>query len=94
MKQESLYRQLADDAFKDAAEEENAQLLAQWKVLGADGWNSRLNPTTPAKKTHWSLGVIEQPPFRLPLWRHGIKSLPWPFFFGQPRYSISLTTSR
>jgi hypothetical protein len=34
MKQESLYRQLADDAFKDAAEEENAQLLAQWKVLG------------------------------------------------------------
>jgi hypothetical protein len=61
MKQESLYRQLADDAFKDAAEEENAQLLAQWKVLGADGWNSRLNPTTPAKKTHWSLGVSATP---------------------------------
>jgi hypothetical protein len=26
---------LADNAFKHAAEEENAQLLAQWKILGA-----------------------------------------------------------
>ena len=29
------YKQLANSAFKNAAEEESAQLMAQWKILGA-----------------------------------------------------------
>jgi hypothetical protein len=34
MNQQQVYRQLANNAFEHAAEEENAQLLAQWKILG------------------------------------------------------------
>jgi hypothetical protein len=33
MNRQQVYRQLANNAFKHA--EENAQLLAQWKILGA-----------------------------------------------------------
>jgi hypothetical protein len=35
MSREQEYRQLANSAFKQAAEEESAQLMAQWKILGA-----------------------------------------------------------
>jgi hypothetical protein len=35
MNRQQVYRQLENNAFKHAAEEENAQLLAQWKILGA-----------------------------------------------------------
>jgi hypothetical protein len=35
MNREQEYRLLADDAFKRAVEEESAQLMAQWKILGA-----------------------------------------------------------
>jgi hypothetical protein len=35
MNRQQVYRQLANNAFKHAAEEENAQLLAQWKILDA-----------------------------------------------------------
>ena len=35
MKREQEYRQLAADVFKRAGEEENAQLIAQWKILGS-----------------------------------------------------------
>jgi hypothetical protein len=35
MNRQQVYSQLANNAFKHAAEEENAQLLAQWKILGA-----------------------------------------------------------
>jgi hypothetical protein len=35
MNREQEYRLLADDAFKRAVEEESAQLVAQWKILGA-----------------------------------------------------------
>jgi hypothetical protein len=35
MGREQEYRQLANSAFKQAAEEESAQLMAQWKILGA-----------------------------------------------------------
>jgi hypothetical protein len=35
MTREQEYRQLANSAFKHAAEEESAQLMAQWKILGA-----------------------------------------------------------
>jgi hypothetical protein len=34
MKRADIYRQLANDAFNRAAEEQGAQLMAQWKVLG------------------------------------------------------------
>jgi uncharacterized protein (DUF1810 family) len=34
MNREQLYRQLANDVFRRAAEEENALLMAQWKILG------------------------------------------------------------
>jgi hypothetical protein len=34
MNRQQVYRQLANNAFEHAAEEENAQLLAQWKILG------------------------------------------------------------
>jgi hypothetical protein len=35
MSREQEYRQLANSAFKQASEEESAQLMAQWKILGA-----------------------------------------------------------
>jgi uncharacterized protein YxeA len=35
MTREQEYRQLANSAFSQAAEEESAQLMAQWKILGA-----------------------------------------------------------
>ena len=35
MSREEEYRQLADDMFRRAANEESAQLEAQWKILGA-----------------------------------------------------------
>ena len=35
MNREQEYRLLADNAFKRAVEEESAQLIAQWKILGA-----------------------------------------------------------
>jgi hypothetical protein len=35
MNRQEVYRQLANNAFKHAAEEENAQLLGQWKILDA-----------------------------------------------------------
>jgi len=35
MARQQEYRQFANDAFKRAAEEESAQLMAQWKILGA-----------------------------------------------------------
>ena len=35
MTREQEYRQLANSAFNQAAEEESAQLMAQWKILGA-----------------------------------------------------------
>ena len=35
MSREQEYRELANSAFKQAAEEESAQLMAQWKILGA-----------------------------------------------------------
>ena len=35
MSREGEYRQLADDMFRRAANEQNAQLEAQWKILGA-----------------------------------------------------------
>ena len=35
MNREQLYRQLANNVFQRAAEEENALLMAQWKILGA-----------------------------------------------------------
>ena len=35
MNRQHIYTQLANNAFEHAAEEENAQLLAQWKILGA-----------------------------------------------------------
>ena len=35
MSREGEYRQLADDMFRRAASEQNAQLEAQWKILGA-----------------------------------------------------------
>ena len=34
MSREGEYRQLADDMFRRAANEESAQLEAQWKILG------------------------------------------------------------
>ena len=34
MSREGEYRQLADDMFRRAANEQNAQLEAQWKILG------------------------------------------------------------
>jgi hypothetical protein len=34
MKREQEYRHLADDVFKRGAEEQNAQLKAQWEILG------------------------------------------------------------
>jgi hypothetical protein len=35
MRREEEYRRLANSAFKHASEEESAQLMAQWKILGA-----------------------------------------------------------
>ena len=35
MNRQHVYRHLANNAFEHAAVEENAQLLAQWKILGA-----------------------------------------------------------
>ena len=35
MNREQEYRQLADDMFRRAANEESAKLVAQWKILGA-----------------------------------------------------------
>jgi hypothetical protein len=35
MNREQAYRQLGDNAFKRAADEESAQLMAQWRILGA-----------------------------------------------------------
>ena len=35
MKREQEYRHLADDVFKRGAEKQNAQLKAQWKILGS-----------------------------------------------------------
>jgi uncharacterized protein YxeA len=35
MRREEEYKYLANSAFKHAAEEESAQLMAQWKILGA-----------------------------------------------------------
>jgi hypothetical protein len=35
MSREDEYRQLANDAFKRAAEKESAQLTTQWKILAA-----------------------------------------------------------
>ena len=35
MNREQEYRLLADNAFKRAVEEESAQLIAQWKIVGA-----------------------------------------------------------
>ena len=35
MNRQHVYRHLANNAFEHASGEENAQLLAQWKILGA-----------------------------------------------------------
>jgi hypothetical protein len=35
MNREQEYRLLADNAFTRAVEEDSAQLMAQWKILGA-----------------------------------------------------------
>ena len=35
MNREQEYRLLADNAFRRAVEEDSAQLMAQWKILGA-----------------------------------------------------------
>jgi hypothetical protein len=35
MTREKEYWQLANSAFKNAAEEESAQIMAQWKILGS-----------------------------------------------------------
>jgi hypothetical protein len=35
MNREQEYRRLADNAFTRAVEEDSAQLMAQWKILGA-----------------------------------------------------------
>ena len=35
MKREDEYRQLANDVLRRASEEHNAQLRAQWEILGA-----------------------------------------------------------
>ena len=35
MNRQHVYRHLANNAFEHAAVEENAQFLAQWKILGA-----------------------------------------------------------
>jgi hypothetical protein len=35
MNRQHVYTHLANNAFEHAAVEENAQLLAQWKILGA-----------------------------------------------------------
>jgi hypothetical protein len=35
MNREQEYRLLADNAFTHAVEEDSAQLMAQWKILGA-----------------------------------------------------------
>ena len=35
MSREEEYRQLANDAFKRAAEEDSVQLTTQWKILAA-----------------------------------------------------------
>lgn len=35
MNREKVYTQLANDVFRRAAEEESAQLIAQWKILGS-----------------------------------------------------------
>jgi len=35
MARQKEYKRLANSAFKHAAEEESAQLMAQWKILGA-----------------------------------------------------------
>jgi hypothetical protein len=60
MNQQQVYRQLA--AFKHAAEEENAQLLAQWKILGARWLELAGQSKTPLQKTSSktrSHGIIE-----------------------------------
>ena len=35
MNRQHVYRHLANNAFEHSAVEENAQLLAQWRILGA-----------------------------------------------------------
>jgi hypothetical protein len=35
MKREDEYRQLANDVLRRASDEQNAQLRAQWEILGA-----------------------------------------------------------
>ena len=49
MSREGEYRQLADDMFRRAANEQNAQLEAQWKILAPNTWRLLSSPRKPMK---------------------------------------------
>jgi hypothetical protein len=52
MNREQEYRQLADDMFRRAANEESLELVAQWKILGARYLElARQSPATHHKDT-------------------------------------------
>ncbi len=55
MHREREYQQLANDMFRRASNEESAQLVAQWKILGARYWNLLVSLPKPVKKTRYTI---------------------------------------